>query len=96
MTSWQVGFSTVIVIDGILDVTDSRTGLIKTPASKVLCPLDFGVRGLFSQRFSDFWRLHQLIPAMIPLQLALTRTYASLGKTDFPIFEVLKSRAKPG
>jgi len=31
-----------------------------TPASKVLFPLDFEALLLFLQRFSDFWRLHQL------------------------------------
>jgi len=36
-----------------------------TPASKVLCPLDFGELALFSWRFSDFWRLHHQLVVKI-------------------------------
>ena len=43
-------------------ITSWKLVLHLTPASKVFCPLDFGVCGLFLRRFLDFWRLHQLSP----------------------------------
>ena len=43
-----------------------------TPASKVLCPLDFGALALLLRRFSDFWRLHQIIVKSLLLILLLS------------------------